>query len=118
MTNIKSTYYKINLLDGTETEMTLNFAALYKLRAKNKSLYDRYNELMTKGQIKDELDNITILYTAYVCANIDKEYMNFKDFLEVVPFDRDVIGDIILNLLTPSAKKKDLLKRSEKQQKV
>lgn len=105
-TNIKSTFWKIKLQTGEEVDLTLNFAALYRLRAKDRTLYDRYNRISTSGKLMEDLDNIIIIYTAYVCAHINEDYMSFQDFLEVAPYDREKIGDAIMMLLTPNAKKR------------
>lgn len=117
MANISSNLYSLELQNGETVNLTLNFAALYKLRAKDKKLYERYNSIITAGEIKDEIDNIEILYVAYVCANINDEYMSFEEFIEFIPYDREEISDVLLALLTPQAKKKDLLKLSKELQK-
>lgn len=107
---MNSSIYTIELQNGEKVNLTLNFAALYKLRAKNKQLYDRYNKIITNGSA-DEIENIHIIYTAYVCANTGNEIMSFEEFLEVVPFDREIIGDAIASLLTPQKKTQNLQNR-------
>lgn len=102
--NIKNTFWEIELGNGEKTTLTLNFARLYKLRAKNRNLYDRYNKIIM-GEIKEEIDNVVIIYVAYVCAHIDENYLSFEQFLDVAPYDRAAIGIAIERLLTPSKKK-------------
>lgn len=102
--NIKNTFYEIKLLNGEKVNLSLTFARLYMLRAKDKALYEKYNRMITK-ESRDEIDSIFIIYVAYVCTRLDEEHMSFNEFLEVAPFDRAVIGDAILTLLTPSKKK-------------
>lgn len=70
MTEKKNTCIDFKFEDGDSVKMTLAFYALYQLKGKNKSVYDRYNKIMTKGA-EEEIDMITVLYTAYLCANID-----------------------------------------------
>lgn len=105
ISNIKNTLYEIELLNGEKVNLSLTFARLYMLRAKDKPLYEKYNRLITK-EARDEVDSIFILYVAYACTHFDEERMSFNEFLEVVPYDRAVISDAIINLLTPSKKKK------------
>lgn len=116
MSNIQSTYQEIELQNGEKVKLTLNYAALYKLRKQNKDIYDRYNRLMQSNQ-KEDLDNITIVYVAYACAHIDEEYLTFTEFLEIAPYDRNEINDVLTMLIAPSAKKKDFQKHSGKLQK-
>lgn len=108
-----SSVYVLELQNGEKVNLTLNFAALYKLRAKDRAMYDRYNKIITNG-VKDELENTQIIYTAYVCANLDNEKMSFEDFIEVIPFDREIINDAIFSLITPQKKTQNLQQHSFK----
>lgn len=90
--------------DGTSEKLTLMFYALYQLKSKNRSLYTRYNEAMNRlsGKSMDELDTITILYTAYVCANMDKEdLMNEVDFMIKCGSDRMAVSKAVKELTQP-----------------
>lgn len=69
MAEMKNTYYEFPFEDGESVKMTLAFYFLYQLKNVNKGVYDRYNQIMTKG-IKEEIEMITVLYAAYLCANI------------------------------------------------
>lgn len=101
-----NTNYDFRLADGTTVPLTLNFYFLYQLRSKNKSLYDRYNKTLNnqakKDYVYDELDNMTILYTAYCCANTGNENMlSEEDFLMLCGSNRQAVGDAIKALLAP-----------------
>ena len=88
--------------DGTTAKLTLTFYAIYQLKAKNKSLYDRYNKAML-NQTKhnyDEMDWLTILYAAYVCANPD-EPMNEEEFIIKCGSDRAAVGNAVGALINP-----------------
>ena len=88
--------------DGTTAKMTLTFYALYQLKTKNKALYERYNKIMTKQAITDELDMITVVYTAYVCANLSEEnLMNEEEFMMKCGCDRIAIRDAVQSLTQP-----------------
>lgn len=102
--SIPKNNFEIELENGSVVSLTLSFAALYKLRNSNKPLYDKYNQLMNKKDT-DELDMVNIIYIAYVCGNIGKgNILNFEEFLEIVPSDREVIGKAIETLLVPKKK--------------
>lgn len=96
--NTTTTFY---FEDGTSCEMTLYFYALYQLRSKNKALYDRYNRIMTsmnKGTY-EELDMITILYVAYLCAS-PSEPMTEEEFIIKCGCDRKAVGKAYRELTT------------------
>lgn len=79
--------------DGTTCEMTLYFYALYKLRNKNKGLYDKYNRITasnSKGNY-DELEQLSVLYIAYLCTD-PAEPMTEEDFIFKCGCDRRAIG--------------------------
>lgn len=95
----------IELTNGQKVELSINFAALYKLRTVNKSLYEKYNKLLMKGT-EDSLDTLCAVYTGYVCANIDNidKCMTEKEFTELLPYQPAEIMTICRSLL--GAKKK------------
>lgn len=89
--------------DGTKVEMTLYFYALYQLRNKNKPLYDKYNRIMasnSKGNY-DELDMLSVLYIAYLCANPEETVMTEEDFIFKCGCDRKAIGNAFRQLTQP-----------------
>ena len=101
-----NTTYDFCLADGTTVKMTLSFYRLYKLRSKDKPLYERYNRILTKQSEKnyvyDEIDNMEILYTAYCCANLENEnLLSEEEFLMLCGSDRNAVGKAIKALLTP-----------------
>lgn len=100
-----NTTYTLETNDGGELKLTLAYRYLYQLRAKHKAQYDEYNRIMTKGA-QDEFDNLTILYTAYLCHNIavngdTDDCMGFDDFLDLMPYDREDIGKAVGMLIAP-----------------
>ncbi len=102
---IPNTIVDFELADGTKVKMTLTFYSLYLLKSKNKNAYERYNKIMVKGP-QEELENCTVLYTAYLCANI-KEFetcMSELEFLELMPTDREYVGNTLTSLIAPKKK--------------
>lgn len=99
-----NTTYDFELADGNVVKMTLTFYALYQLRSKNKALYERYNRCISntsKGNL-DELDTITILYAAYVCANVnDENLMGEEEFIMLCGSDRTAVGNALGALINP-----------------
>lgn len=96
----KTTVEKIQLKDGKEVELMVNFAALYKLRTINKSLYDKYNKVLMKGS-EDVLELLPVVYAGYVCANIDNaaSCMSEKEFTDLIPFEPVNVMHICRGLL-------------------
>ena len=105
MANIKNTCIEMELEDGQKVQLTLAFYRLYQLKAKNKDLYSHYNKIMTKGP-EEELDMIVILYTAYLCANIEhvEDCMSELEFMKLVPSNRKVIREIEEELIASKKK--------------
>lgn len=102
MAELKNTKYEFTFEDGDKCEMTIAFYALYQLKAKNKSLYERYNKIMTKGA-EEELDMITVLYAAYLCANIGDvpNCMSEEEFMIKCGSDRLAIKSAMEALVKP-----------------
>lgn len=99
---LKNTCYTFTFEDGDTAELTLAFYALYQLKAKNKSLYDEYNKIMTKGAT-EELDMITVLYAAYLCANITDtaSCVSKEEFMIKCGSDRYAIKSAMESLVKP-----------------
>lgn len=100
-----NTTYDFEMADGSVVTLTLAFYKLYQLKSKNKALYDRYNKIMAsnaKGNNVDELETITVLYTAYVCAHMDsEELMSEEEFMMLCGSDRAAVNDAVGHLITP-----------------
>jgi hypothetical protein len=100
-----NTVYNFELADGEVVRMTLRYYNLYQLKSKNKQAYTKYNKIMIKGP-EEELENVTILYTAYLCANLEniEECMTEMEFLQRMPEDREYIGEILQSLINSKKK--------------
>lgn len=101
-----TTYYEFPLVDGTTAKLSLSFYSVYQLKRFDKALYERYNRVFVeqnkKGYQYDELDNMTVLYAAYVCANIsDENRMTEEEFLMMCGSDREEVGKAIVALIKP-----------------
>lgn len=104
-TNKLNTTYDFELADGSKVELTLAFYKLYQLKSKNKSLYERYTKIMSKnakGGDVEELDTISILYVAYVCANMGKDnLLDEEEFMMLCGSDRLAVNKAVEHLITP-----------------
>lgn len=100
-----NTVLDFELADGTVVKTTLTYYSLYQLKTKRKGTYDRYNSIMVQGP-KEELDNVTILYTAYLCANLNEidNCLSELEFLQLMPKDRKYIATILGELTGPQKK--------------
>lgn len=100
----KNTTIEFEFFDGEKVELTLWFYALYQLKAKKKSLYERYNKIMVKMQkgtdAYDELDMITVLYVGYMCAD-PEEAMSEEDFMYKCGADRNAVAEAFTALVSP-----------------
>lgn len=99
-----NTTIDFELCDGSTVKMSLSFISIYRLKSRDKSLYDRYNATMnsiSKGNY-DELDTITILYVAYMCANYDSEnLLTEEEFIMQCGSDRAAVGKAVKALTSP-----------------
>lgn len=69
------------LLDGQEVDMELTLEGLYELKEVKKEEYEKINKILLNG-VTDVFEQITILYTAYLCANINNvnNCMTYEEF--------------------------------------
>lgn len=101
-----STKYTFEFYDGTECQMTLAFIYLKKLSSKNKTLYDRCQKVMANGA-KDEFDTLTVLYAAYMCANMEsgETLLTEDEFIEKCGCDRQAIMTALQTMTNPKKQK-------------
>ncbi len=110
--SVLATKYEFEFYDGSTCQMTLAFINLKRLSSKNKSLYDRCQKIMANGG-KDEFDTLTVLYTAYVCANMDNENLLTEDeFIEKCGCDRQALMDALTALTQPKKQKASVSRSS------
>lgn len=89
-----NTVYELETNEGDKLQLTLAYRYLYQLRSKHRDQYNDFNVIMTKGA-KDFFDNVTILYTAYLCELMAEDgdtagCMSYDDFMDVLPEMEDV----------------------------
>lgn len=103
--NVLTTGYTFEFEDGGTCQMSLSFIRLKRLSSKNRGLYERQQKIMTHGG-KDEFDTLTVLYAAYVCANIDSDdLMSEETFIERCGTDRFAVNEAMEALTNPKKRK-------------
>ena len=103
--NALTTGYTFEFEDGSTCQMSLTFIRLKRLASKNKVLYERQQKIMTHGG-KDEFDTLTVLYAAYVCANLDSDDLMSEDtFIEKCGTDRFAVNQAMEALTNPKKRK-------------
>lgn len=101
---LKNTYVPYTLINGETVQLTLAFYLLKQLEGKNSALVERYYKLQSKKEMRDT-DIVTILYTAYCCANLDSEDLHDEEaFMILLGSDRLSMRGIMNRLM--GAKKK------------
>ena len=99
-----NTFVEYELENGEKVKMTLAYYRLYQLKTKNKDIYDRYNRIVPKG-FTEELDGVTVAYTAYLCANLDNpEPYSEIDFMILLGGDRIKLGETVKQLMGKNEK--------------
>ena len=97
--------YTFEFCDGTTCELSLAFIQLKRLSSKNPSLYKRYQSIINSKN-PDELEMITVLYAAYICANFDAENLFTEDeFTEKCGTDRFAVRDAMEAMTNPKKRK-------------
>lgn len=100
---LKPAHTEIEFQTGQKAALALNFPAMYALRAKNKEQYAKLNSVLIHGT-KDILDSCTILYGAYLCANLDTpkaELLSELEFMQLLPEDVGGLSQMAAELITP-----------------
>lgn len=99
---LKNTFVDIELETGEVVKATLTYYHLLQLKNKHKDIYDRYNKIMVKGP-QDEFENLTIIYTGYLCAMLAEgainDAMSEEEFICAFTPDREYMGQILMRLL-------------------
>ncbi len=111
MNLLKNTYVPYTLIDGSEVQLTLAFYLLKLLEGKKPDLTARYYKLQSKKEMND-IDMVTIIYTAYCCANLDNaEMMDEDTFMIMMGADRLSMRSL-MNRLMGAKKKPDSVTHS------
>lgn len=86
---MKNKTITIQLENGETVGLTLTFGLLYRLRAKHKEKYEKYDKIVMEG-IKDMMDYPVALYTAYLCKCVEDNKepdMTEEEFIQKLPYN-------------------------------
>ena len=102
----KNTLVEMEMEDGSKVKLTLSYGRLIQLSSKNRRAYDEYNKVFNKREgTFEEIDNLRILYAAYLCAQIQldmfEDAMKWEEFVENTSQDRTEVGRAIKELMSP-----------------
>lgn len=89
-----STELDFKLNNNEFIKLTLNFSLLLKIKAKYPEEYESFSKVVLYGDKKemDFFELLTVIYVAYLCANLDnKEKYTKEEFISLVPFDVPLI---------------------------
>lgn len=105
MSEIKNTYTKFELNDGSEVDLTLTFGKLNMLKSVNHELYQKFNSVVY-GKSEDMMDIVAVVYIAYWCANykVGQEIYSEQEFIDLVPFDMNKLKEVFTSLTQPKKK--------------
>lgn len=108
MNLLKNTFIDYELIDGNTVKLTLAFYLLKQLEGKNPKIVERYYKAIQKKQSEaTDFDAVSVIYTAYCCANIDDpEMMDEETFTIMMGADRVSLGGLMNDLV--GAKKKQV----------
>ncbi len=108
---MKCTFKELELESGEVIKLTLNFSRLLQLKNKRTKDYELYNNVLGGKEKDNLLGTLIIVYTAYLCANIDKldndnnSLMSREEFIDAIPNSFGLINDIAVELTNPKQKK-------------
>lgn len=99
---MKTNYVEYELENGEFVTMTISMALLYKLRAKNRKIYEKVSKNLVAGpDKKDVIEVVEFLHGSYVCANQDTECMSFERFMEEMNQDYQYNIEKMQELINP-----------------
>lgn len=105
----------LKLANGENINLTLNFYSLSLLKSKNREQYNLYNTIFMKGA-NDLFAIIRIIYTGYLCANIDnsEKCYSYEEFLKLLPQDQEEVLGIVEKLMKPKSSIKDKMSHNKR----
>lgn len=96
----ENTYQELVLENGETVKLTLNFARLLQIKNSQPKIYDRFMKVLQNREFDIVFDSLAVLYTGYLCANINNESILSEDeFMELVPFDLEIINIVAGQLI-------------------
>lgn len=113
MNFLKNTFVDYTLINGETIKLTMAFALLKELENRNPELVNKYYKLSAKRENEfRDLDMVTILYTAYMCANLDNPEVYDEEIFTILLGSDRLSMRYLSNQLMGAKKKQDFVKRS------
>lgn len=96
------TYRELKMMNGETLNHTLAFIRLNQVKAKHPEMFKRYCDIRNANEVT-ELDYCTLLYIAYLCANLDEEkVLSEEEYLNILPSNRKTIIGMAVEMTYPS----------------
>lgn len=99
---MKNSIINYKLKNERIINLTLTFEKLMRLKNIDIETYEECMQVLSEDNIEDMFGYVIILYTAYLCANIDnvKECITYQDFIKQIRYDNRLI-EIVNELIKP-----------------
>ncbi len=97
-----NTEIDFELINKQKVKLTLNFKLLLKLKANYPEEYNNFNKYILNdgGKNLDFFEILTVIYVAYLCANLEsKNKYTKEEFIKLVPFNINLIKETQNTLL-------------------
>ncbi len=90
---MKNTILEYELKNKQKIKLTLTFGKLLQLKNKDNRTYQECMKVLSQDSIEDIFGYVIILYTSYLCANIDnvKECITYQEFIKQIEYDNILI---------------------------
>lgn len=93
---MKNTILEYELKNKQKIKLTLTFRKLLQLKNKDNETYVECMKILSQDKIEDMFGYVIILYTAYLCANIDnvKKCITYQEFIKQIRYDNILIKTV------------------------
>jgi len=93
---MKNTILEYELKNRQKIKLTLTFGKLMQLRMIDYETYSECMKILSQDNITDMFGYVIILYTAYLCANIDnvKECITYQEMIKQIRYDNIFINTV------------------------
>lgn len=98
---------EMKLINGEVVKMNITFAGLMKIRKEQPEVYKEFIQILQGKEFDPVMDTMNLIYVGYLCANKDANYSK-DDFLNMIPFDLEVINTMASELMQVITGKKEV----------
>lgn len=104
MEKINSSIEYLTMNDGNEIKLSLTFLKLMQLKGQKEYKTDVNAAMAVLSSTEvDFLEWAKLVWVAYLCANDEPQYSR-NEFFALLPFDLELIGNVVTELTTSKKK--------------